>query len=203
MHSVLRWAVAAVAGLAIGSACAEPYAHIAAPWYAVAARLLAHGHPWTVTDVDVGPGKSGSGTVVRLKGEVRKYAWDSVPAGTVISRVQVGEAVETPVVFWTLLLVWPGRSWRQRLLLVAAGLPVFLLLESLLTPWQLLQPLGRASAIIAGCESCVSQGDLWSRFLEAGGRFVVEAFFALVVIALTGRWRARTEAAPVPPAVRP
>jgi len=46
-------------------------------------------------------------------------------AARVVGRVQVGEVIETPLVFWTLLLVRPAASIRQRVIRVVVGILIF------------------------------------------------------------------------------
>ena len=105
------------------------------------------------------------------------------------NRVQVGEAIETPVIFWCLLLAWPAQTVRQRLTRLAVGIPVFLALEGVTTACQLVYSLARASAILAGEESPLTLWDRWSRFLEAGGRFVVEVSAALITVGVASSTR--------------
>jgi hypothetical protein len=59
---------------------------------------------------------------------------------------------------------------------------VFLALEAATTGCQLLHSMAEASAILAG-EDPVTFWERWSRFLEAGGRFVLEVATALVTVA--------------------
>src|SRR5205823_719947 len=122
-------------------------------------------------------------TLLFLKGQVFRNPADPNPAAIVVSRVQVGEVVETPLVFWTALLLWPAagthRWWR-----LAMGVPVFLGLEVLTTVCQLIEPLSEASAMLAGDSDPLTLLGRWSRFLEAGGRFAVEMVAALLTIAV-------------------
>jgi len=180
-----------MAALAVGASCAETYARMATPYYAAVARLLAYGHPWTIVSVDVRHGSSSPGSALTLISDVRSAAQDARPAARVVARVQVGEAVEAPVVFWTMLLVWPAASLRQRLLRCAVGVPVFLGLEAVTTVVQLVHTLPATSALIAGAASPITGWELWSRFLEAGGRFVVESCSVVLCIAIAGRLGSR------------
>jgi hypothetical protein len=176
-----RWALAAAAALALGVAFAKPYARLAAPYYAAVDRLVATGHPWEITSVDVRPGKSNLGAELQLWAFVRRHREDLNPAAKVQGRVQVGEAVETPLVFWTLVLMWPAASIRQRLVRFAAGVPVFLGLEVMTTATQLIIPMAQASAMLAGDNDPVTAWDYWSRFLEAGGQFALASGGAIIV----------------------
>lgn len=187
MRPEIRWGLAAAAALAIGVTCAEPYARLAAPYYAAVARLIAIGHPWDVISVEVQPGKSNLSAELQLWAWVRRHAEDLKPAAKVRGRVQVGEVIETPVVFWTLLLVWPATSRRQRASRLIVGVPVFFGLEAITTATQLILPMAQASAILAGDTDPVTVWDYWSRFLEAGGQFVLASGFAILVTATT-RW---------------
>src|SRR5579863_8578665 len=101
-----RWAIAAAVGLSIGVIGAEGYARLAAPCYAALAGLIAEHHPWKIVDVVVAPSADGHGSVLRLTGDVYRHRGDAAPVAIVQGRVSVGAAVETPVVFWTVLLAW-------------------------------------------------------------------------------------------------
>jgi hypothetical protein len=180
----LRWGLAAAAALAIGVTCAEPYARLAARYYAAVDRLIATGHPWTIVSVDVKPGSKSPSPELQLVGDVRRTLDAPRPAGRIISHVQVGEAVETPIVFWTLVLMWPVRSTRQRLVLIGIGLPIFLGLEAITTGIQLMHSMAEVTAVLAGENYPLTLWERWSRFLEAGGRFVIELGAALLTVAI-------------------
>jgi hypothetical protein len=116
-----------------------------------------------------------------MHGTVRRDAEQQLPSARVVSHVQVGEVVETPLVYWTLILMWPVASMRERWLRAALALPGFLAVEALTTPAQLLGPLAQASAILAGDDDPLTVWDRWSRFLEAGGQFVFVTAAAITV----------------------
>jgi hypothetical protein len=196
----IRWTLAAALALTIGVVCAEPYARLATPYYAAVARLISLGHPWTIVSVAVKPGTKSPSPELQLVGEVRRRPEDLRPAGRIISHVQVGEAVETPVVFWTLLLMWPANPMRQRLRRLAVGIPIFLGVEAITTAVQLVHSMAEVSAILAGEMNPVTLWERWSRFLEGGGQFVLACGFAILALAstkrffgyhvqMTGRWR--------------
>jgi hypothetical protein len=188
----IRWGIAAVIALVIGVTLAKPYARLAAPSYAAFARLIADDRPWDIAAIAVAPAESHMGAELRLEGSVRRHREDPRPAARVIGRVQVGEAIETPLLFWTLLLVWPAKSREQRLVRIGVGLPVWLGLEVITTTCQLMLPLAQASAILAsGDRESVTAWDHWSRFLEAGGQFVIVCGGAMLVAGSTGRIRPR------------
>ncbi len=195
MRSELRWGLAAVAALAIGVTGAESYARLAAPYYAAVARLVAVTHPWEVTDVEVRAGKTDLTAELQLQANVFRYSGAETPAARVRGRVQVGEVIETPIVFWTVLLMWPAASIRQRMLRSVVGIPAFLGLEAVTTATQLILPMAQASAILAGDPNPVTLWDHWSRFLEAGGQFVLACGLAILVATTTSRWRGRTATA--------
>jgi hypothetical protein len=184
MRREIRMAVAALAAAAVGAAFAGPYARLVAPYYAGVARLIALGHPWQIVRVDLDAGAVQPGRALTLVGEVRRSAHDPVPAARVVTRLAVGEAVEGAVVFWTVLLLWPATSWRQRLFYCAAGIPAFAAIEALTTAVQLLHALAEASEILAGNDDPLTLWERWSRFLESGGRFATELVGALLTIAL-------------------
>jgi hypothetical protein len=70
------------------------------------------------------------------------------------------------------------------------GVLVFLCLEAVTTPVQLVDGMASASATLAGHDGATAW-DYWSRFLEADGRFVLEVVTALLTIAAAGRATAR------------
>lgn len=179
------WGVAAVAAFAIGAVCAKPYARLAAPYYTLADRVFATGHPWSTGTVEVKPNDKGPGFILLSISGIRRQSSNPPFAARTIARVQVGEAVETPMVFWTALLLWPATSMRQRLTRVAVGIPLFLGLEAITTAVQFIHALPEASARLAGETDPLTLLERWSRFLEAGGRYVTEVFFVLTTIAVT------------------
>ena len=187
MRPEFRWAFAAVVALGVGVTCAEPYARLAVPYYRGIVRLIATGHPWEVLSVEVGPGKSNLRIELQVRAYVRRHREDLRPSAKVIGRVQVGEVIETPIVFWTLLLVWPARSIRQRLTRLLVGVPIFFGLEAMTTATQLILPMAQASAILAGDNDAVTGWDLWSRFLEAGGQFVLICGGAMMAVSIAQR----------------
>lgn len=180
----------AIVALGLGVMLARPYARLAAPYYAAMARLIAVHHPWKVTTVEVVPGESRLGAELRLEGYVRRHREDQKPAARVIGRVQVGEVIETPLLFWSLLLLWPAKSPAQRIARLGIGVPVWLSLEAVTTTCQLLLPMAQASAILAsGDQDAVAAWDYWSRFLEAGGQFVIVCGGAILIAGSTSRIR--------------
>jgi hypothetical protein len=153
-----------MAALTLGVTCAEAYAQLAAPYYAAVDRLIAAMQPWTIEELVVTRDPKSPGMVLRLTGEIRRQREDSRPAAMVVSRVQVGEAIETPLVFLTLILVWPAATSRERLLRLA-----------------------EAAAILSGDDNPLTPWERWSRFLESGGRFVLAFVAALLALTLTQR----------------
>jgi hypothetical protein len=184
MRREWSWALAALVSLGIGATCAESYSRLAVPYYTVTTGLLARLHPWRIRSLAVAPDASSHGAVIQLIGEVRRSREDPLPGALVINRVQVGEVVEAPVVFWILLLVWPAASWRQRLSRALVGIPMFLALEASTTACQLVYSMARASALLAGESHPLTLWERWSRLLEAGGRFVLELAAALLAVAI-------------------
>jgi hypothetical protein len=184
MRREIWWGLIAIAVLALASAGAQRYARLATQYYAAVARMIALGHPWQIVSVEVRPSAAGTGSELVLIGDVRRRSSDARPGARVVAHVQVGEVVETPAVFWTMLLLWPAGSIRQRLMRIAVGLPVFLGLEAITTVAQLVHSLPEASAVLAGEGDPITVWDRWSRFLEAGGRFVVEVSGVLLTVVI-------------------
>jgi hypothetical protein len=185
VRNELRWAVAAIVALGVGLMIAQTYARLAAPYYAVVDRLVAIGHPWEVTSVEVEPGKSKLSTEVQLRALVRRRREDPNASARVIGRVQIGEVIETPLVFWTVVLMWPAASTRSRILRMLAAIPAFLALEAVTTAAQLILPMAQASAILAGDDPPLTLWDRWSQFLEAGGQFVLVLCGAITMCSIT------------------
>jgi hypothetical protein len=183
MRREIRWVLVALVALTLGVLGAVPYARWSAPYVLLAARAMAASNPWTIADVTVGQSDSSPATELRLDGYVYRRQGDDAPAARVVTRLSVGEAVETPVVFWGMLCAWPARSIRQRLLMLTVGLPIFLVLAGILTGGQLIHSMSDASAILAGDNDPKTLWDRASEFLEAGGLFVVDLSAALLVIA--------------------
>jgi hypothetical protein len=188
MRREIRWALSAAVSLGLGAGLAGPYARFIAPFDAAVARLAATGHPWEVTSVEVAPGRSQLTAELQLHALVRPVPVDG-RVGHVTGRVQVGEVVESAVVFWTLLVLWPAATSRERWIRMAVGIPIFLGLESATTATQLILPMAQASAILAGDEDPITIWDRWSRFLQAGGDFVVAVFAVLLTVSLAAAVR--------------
>jgi hypothetical protein len=193
MRREWRLGLLAVVALVVGTAAARYYAQLAVPYYAGTAGLIARLHPWRVVSLEVANDPKSHSTILLLKGEVFRNPADPSPAAVVVSRVQIGEVVETPLIFWTMLLLWPGGS-GPRWLRLAMGIPVFLGLEVSTTVCQLLQPMSEASAMLAGDSDPLTLLDRWSRFLEAGGRFVMEVVAALLTLAVAHSFRLSSSA---------
>jgi len=185
MRRNVRYVVAAAVALMIGTKYAETYTRLAIPYFAVVTAVIANQHPWRVLDFSVGRYPPDPGVSLRMTGEVRRTREDLVPAAQVVVHQQVGEVVETPIVFWTLVLAWPMATLRRRLICVAAGIPVFLFLETATTGCQLMSAMADASAILAGEADPQTAWERWSRFLEAGGHFALALCAALLTVALS------------------
>jgi hypothetical protein len=185
MRRNLRYVLAATVALILGATFAETYARLAIPYYEVVTSVIADLHPWRVLDLSLDRGRSNPGASLRMTGEVRRSRDDLEPAARVIIDVQVGEVIETPVVFWAVVFVWPMTTLRRRLVCVAVGIPMFLVLEAATTGCQLVHSMADASAMLAGEADPLTAWERWSRFLEAGGRFALELCAAVLTVALS------------------
>jgi hypothetical protein len=190
----LAVALVALAALAIGAVGAGTYARLALPYYRLASRLLVSGHPWTVTSLNVVRDRGSPGVVLLLTGNVRTSAAAPEIAAAIVSRLHVGAAIEAPLVFFSVLALWPASSRGQRWRMIAAAIPVWLALEVVSVVVPLLEPMASASAILAGDPDPLTLWERWSRFLEAGGRFALAAACALATLALTARGRGPPQA---------
>lgn len=188
MRRELTWAIVAAGALSVGAFAAEPYARALIPYYVAASRVIARGHPWDVASVDISR-TSGPGAVLRLTGFIRRRLTDPQPVARVVSRLQVAAVVESPVVFWTLVALWPMGSVRRRFGVLLLGLPVFMALETATTVCQLLNPLAYGSAVLAGNSSPLTGWERWSRFVEGGGRVALAVAAAILTVAAIQRLR--------------
>jgi hypothetical protein len=200
MRREWRWALAAAVALTVGATCAGAYARLAAPYYAVVTGLLAEWHPWRIDEVVVVDEPNSRGAVLRMTGVVFRQGGDPRAAAQVVMRIHVGETVDVPIVFWTLLLMWPVTAIRQRLLRIAVGVPIFLGVEAATTGCQLIYGMPRAMAMIAGHDNVPTSWDLWVRFLGGGGRLVLALAAALLVISIATRLQSTSVARGTAPA---
>jgi hypothetical protein len=182
-----RLIVGAVAALALGTLFAEAYTRLAIPYYSLVAHWIGAEHSWQITGLDIAPNESGPGAVLRLSGALPGSDGDAQPAAILTSKLQVAAVVESPVIFWACLLMWPVSSSRERLALLALGLPMFLGLEAATTICQLLGPFAYGSAVLGGEPDPVTLWERWSRFLEGGGRIALALCSAMLAIAVAHR----------------
>jgi hypothetical protein len=195
MRREWKWALIATGAIAAGACGAESYARLVAPGLAAVATMVASFHPWRIDDLAVVGGSPGRSAVLRMRGEVRRQRSDPLPAVIVVGRVAVGEVIEAPIVFWTLLLLWPARDGRERWLRAALGVVVFLGLE-IAFACELLYPMADASAVLAGDPDPLPFWERCSQFVEAGGGFVLSAAAALLTVAALQSYRRRRELRP-------
>lgn len=187
MRSEVRWALAFAAALTFAALGARPYARLAAPCYQAIAGVLALGHPWDVVSVEVAEPPGGGGAVLRLKGLVYESAASLRPSFRMTGKLQVAAVAQGPLIFWTVLALWPAPTLRRRLLMLAVGVPIFVLLEAATTVCQLLNPLAWASAVLAGGRDPVTVWEYWSRFLEDGGRLSLALLAAVLTTVIAAR----------------
>lgn len=185
MRSEHRWALAFAAALVFAAVGARSYAHLAAPCYQAIAGLLALGRPWDVVSVEVAAPAGGAGAVLKLRGLVYQSAASLRPSFRMTGKLQVAAVAQGPLIFWTVLALWPASTVRRRLTMLALGVPVFVLVEAATTVCQLLNPLAWASAVLAGERDPVTMWEYWSRFLEDGGRAGLALFAAVLTAAMT------------------
>jgi hypothetical protein len=160
-----------------------------APYYMFIGRIVARSRPWEIREVTLNRKGPGGGAELRLVGIVRRLPEQPAPAIQAESGLNVGAIIQLPVVFWSLLIAWQADSVRHRLKRIVIGLPLFLMLETGTTVCQLIGPMAEASAYLNGNYHPVTSWELWSRFLEAGGRPVVAVVAALITIAIPVRDR--------------
>ena len=178
-----KWALVAAVALTLGTLGAEPYARLLTPYYVAVSQLMARGHPWTIVGIDIGPSTQSPGKALRLTGFFYDRAGDSQPAGQIDAELQVAAVAESPLVFWTVLALWPVGSLRGRFVVLLFGVPIFLGLEASTTVFQLLSPLAYGSAVAAGDPQPSTGWDGWSRFIENGGRIALALTGAMLTVA--------------------
>jgi hypothetical protein len=125
---------------------------------------------------------------VRLVGIVwgaaaRKLS-EPIQALRVESELGVGGVVQVPVLFWGVVAAWRTRSRREWVVRSSLGVVIFLALEILTTVCQLVASLAQASAHLAAVHGPATSWELWSRFLESGGRQAVALGAALITVAM-------------------
>jgi hypothetical protein len=184
----IQWVLIATVVLFVSSTSAELYARTMTPFYAAVAEIVSRVHPWRVLDVRVESPPGTGRRVVELVGEVRQNRSDPLPAAAVEGHLQIDSILQTPVIFWTVILLWPSRSFRRKLVFAIAGIPIFLIAEAATTVAQLISPLAQASAMLAGDSDPLTLWERWNRLMEAGGRLVVAFFGALLAVVLTTRF---------------
>jgi hypothetical protein len=184
VRAELRLLIVAAVALTAGALGAETYARLAIPYYSLIAHWVAAGHPWQIIGLEIAPGQSGPGALLRLKGALLGATGDGRPSAILISKLQVAAVVESPLIFWATLMLWPMRSYRQRLVLLGLGIPVFLCLEAATTVSQLLGPFADGTALMGGAVDPLTVWDRWSRFLEAGGRVALALCAAIFTISV-------------------
>lgn len=191
MRPEWRWGLAFAAALALAALGARSYARLAAPAYLSIARVLAAGRPWRILSVEVSDPPAAAGAVLRLTGLVYETTGSARPLFRMVGKLQAAAAVEAPLIFWTVLGLWPVQGPRQRIVALALGLPVFVGLETATTVCQLMNPLAWASAVLAGEHDPVTAWEHWSRFLEDGGRPVLALGAAALTAGLAAAMAAR------------
>jgi len=184
----LQWRllIGGLIALFLGAVGADLYARVAVPYYWAVARLIAAAHQWRIVSIDVTGDSNGYGDVLQLTGAISRSAAAAQPDAVLINAIQIGAVVETPVVFWCFLALWPLRSHKERLGLLGLGIPVYLCLEAVTTVCQLVGPLAFGSAVLSGHQDTSTIWERWLRILEDGGRIVVALAAAMLVV---GLWR--------------
>jgi hypothetical protein len=175
MRRELRWLAAAAA----------------TPLYRLGADWLIEGKPWQINSIEIHDATGDSRRELWMTGELKSRSWDSQPAARAESRLQLAAVMQNPVVFWLVLLLVPVASLRSRLTLLGLGVPLFLLLEIGTTSCQLVNAMVQTAAMLEGEADPLTWTERWSRFLESGGRLVVEVCASLCCVSVLGLWERR------------
>ncbi len=188
MRGEVRWVLIALIALLAGVTCAEPYSRAMCPYYAAVARFIAKPHPWAVREITVRKIGPGAPAEVRLVGIVWSAATHG-PSGPiqglrVETELGVGGVIQVPVLFWGVVVAWRAGSRREWLVRWSLGAVIFFALEILTTVCQLVAALAQASAYLAAVHGPVTPWELWSRFLESGGRQALAVAAALITVAI-------------------
>ena len=87
------------------------------------------------------------------------------------------------VILFTTLIAWPANSWRERVLLVAWGVPIAFIVSALTVPFLLsgkLETMLIDSAAQAGIVRAPNLTVYWMLFCESGGRWLIPLVAAFV-----------------------
>jgi hypothetical protein len=194
MRREWRWLAAATAALVLGTVGADTYVRVATPLYRLGAEWLIEGKPWQINSIGIRDAAGDSRRELWMTGELKSHSWDLQPSARADSRVQLAAVLQNPVVFWLVLLLVPVASIRSRVTLLGLGLPVFLLLEIATTSCQLVNALVQTAAMLDGEANPLTWTERWSRFLESGGRLVIDVCAALFCVSLLRQWERRRPA---------
>jgi hypothetical protein len=187
LYRTVTWLLTCTLFLIIASEFSASDVRFAMPFYSVVSRCIADIRGWKVESLELRSSDRGPyGHALVLTGSVSASP-DNGRWARVVTKLGVGAIVETPLVFWLLLVLWPTRSSREWGWSIFAAVPIFLVLEAATTITQLIHNLPDAEAILAGDLHPVTSWQVWSRFLEEGGRFAVVVLGASMAVSL-GRW---------------
>lgn len=115
----------------------------------------------------------------RIEIVVYTLASDGTPQRLLTAWSSLGDALQHPLLLFSLLLAWPLSGLREALSRLALALPLLMLLEALGVPLALLGSLAQ----VDGATLALLDG--WLRLLNNGGSWALSIVAALVVIGLT------------------
>ncbi len=115
----------------------------------------------------------------------------ALPAGTTISSdITVLHTLVPLIIFLTIILCWPIKSWGQRGWIALLAIPSFFCISAMTAPIQLLGLLEMGfqnAANQAGFAREESFALKWMLLTEGGGRWLIPALFGLACGAISER----------------
>ncbi len=166
-------------------AFARYYATLWLPLYRAELAMLAPQY----TVVDLRLQRPGGETLIALDIKTARainIGTKTVPAGvTMNSSTLMGNVVQHPIIYFSILLAWPGFLTRERLFLLLTGLPLLVLVEALDLPFILLGALEDLMLYnLAPDQLPGSRLVTWMDFLNGGGRLALSAAAAVCNVAI-------------------
>jgi hypothetical protein len=176
---------------AAGLAGADAYASLLRPVTEAILEPLARRRGWRVERTYVGTSAT-HGSALFVEGEIPPARGPDPGYAVIRGWLNTGAIAQTPVVFLLVLVGWPSAGRRELLARLAVGLPALALVDTVNTAAALAAPFASAEALRQGDAEPATAWNVWVHFNEAGGRVMLAAVAAVLVIAALRRasaWR--------------
>lgn len=187
MKGYARVVMIALAALAAGAYCAGAATRFVAPLVALLLQTVGQTEHWLSVVIGFETGAGVRGLVLKLTALIPDPARGPAGGAMVIATVTSGAQMQILVSFWSVLLALPAASWRERLATTCAGVPLSLCLMTLAAACQLLAPCYATMSMMTERSDAVTLWERASNLLESGGRVVLSAVAAGLVMALARR----------------